>query len=525
MVFPSTNPISVLSTSTVSLPTEVESVKIQKGTTSVLYGPNVMGGAVNVLTKRPDTDSASLLTSYGSFDDVGVAATGTARRGKFGVLGSFSFNRTDDFEYINEDGERVTRTNSDYDTKNVTGKLYYHPSESSEIMAEAGYVASEYGMPWATEIYRQRYWRFSDWDRYLFNVGGTFPLADRGYLKARGYYVKHHNVLDAYKTEALEDLSWQSTFNNHSYGTFLLGSVLLDMRNELKFSANLKSDHAKTQDDVDAEWEQFSQQTLSFGAEDHFSLTDQWALMGGASIDYLNKEEGNNKTAVNPIVGIRYNPEPHFTLSSTFSQKSRFPTMKDLYSSTAGNPDLREERNTNLEMGFAYERQIGLTGAVFYNRIRDLIQSIRTPEGFNMPTNIGRARITGFEVGARKELESLKLSVNYTFIDSEDLDAELPLPLVPESQINFNLDFMPRADWQLSLWGTGALGIETLYKDDILTVPDYFILNAGLTKSFGGFEIFARVENLLDASYVTEPGFPMAARQFRIALRLKASRD
>ncbi len=57
-----------------------------------------------------------------------------------------------------------------------------------------------------------------------------------------------------------------------------------------------------------------------------------------------------------------------------------------------------------------------------------------------------------------------------------------------------------------------------MYKDDILTVPDYFILNAGLTKTFGGFEIFARVENLLDASYVTEPGFPMASRQFRIAL-------
>ncbi len=206
---------------------EVESIKIQKGATSVLYGPNVMGGAVNVLTKRPDTDSASVVSSYGSFDDVGVAATGTARRGKFGFLGSFSYNRIDDFEYNNEDGEHVTRTNSDYETKNVTGKLYYYPGESSEIMAEAGYVTSEYGVPSATEIYRPRYWRFSDWDRYLFNVGGTFPLAGRGYLKARGYYVKHHNVLDAYTTEDLNELDWKSTFNNYSYGTFLLGSVLL----------------------------------------------------------------------------------------------------------------------------------------------------------------------------------------------------------------------------------------------------------------------------------------------------------
>jgi iron complex outermembrane receptor protein len=504
---------------------EVESIKVLKGATSVLYGPNVMGGAVNVLTKRPDKDTASVVSSYGSFDDVGVAATGTARRGKFGMLGSFSYNSSDDFQYKNDDGERVTRLNSDFDTKNITGKLYYYPGESSEIMAEAGYVTSEYGIPWATEIYRPRYWRFSDWDRYLFNVGGSFPLADKGYLKARGYYVKHHNVLDAYKTEDLNKMSWQSTFNNYSYGTFLLGSVLLNMRNELKFSANVKSDHAKTQDDIDAEWEQFSQQTLSFGAEDHFNLTDQWVMMAGASLDYLNKEEGNNKTAVNPIVGVRYDPKPYFNLSTTFSQKSRFPTMKDLYSSTAGNPDLREERSTNLELGFAYERQIGLTGAVFYNRIRDLIQSIRTPEGWKMPTNVGSARITGFELGLQKNLESMKLSLNYTFLDSKDLDLDQPLPLVPSSQINFMFDVLPRHDWRLSLWGTGALGIQTTYKDDILTVPDYFVLNAGITKTFHVFEIFARAENLLDASYVTEPGFPMPARKFRVALRLRYQRN
>jgi iron complex outermembrane receptor protein len=340
-------------------------------------------------------------------------------------------------------------------------------------------------------------------------------------LKARGYYVRHHNVLDAYANEELDELSWQSTFNNYSYGTFLLGSVLLDMRNELKFSANLKSDHARTQDDVDAEWEQFSQQTLSFGAEDHFSLADQWVLMAGASLDYLNKEEGNNKTAVNPIVGIRYDPSSAFNLSATFSQKSRFPTMKDLYSSTSGNPDLREERSTNLEMGFTYDRQIGLTGAVFYNRIRDLIQSLRTPEGWRMPTNIGNARIAGFELGLRKDIDRANLSVNYTFIESKDLDADQPLPLVPGSQINFQLDFLPRPDWTLSAWGTGALDLQTTYNDDILTVPDYFIVNAGVTKRFDVFEIFARAENLLDASYVTEPGFPMPLRTFRIALRLR----
>ncbi len=63
----------------------------------------------------------------------------------------------------------------------------------------------------------------------------------------------------------------------------------------------------------------------------------------------------------------------------------------------------------------------------------------------------------------RKDLESLKLSVNYTYLDSEDLDAEQPLPLVPESQINFILDSYPDPTGELSFWGTGALGYPDAY--------------------------------------------------------------
>jgi iron complex outermembrane receptor protein len=503
---------------------EVESVKLLKGTTSVLYGPNVMGGAVNVLTRRPDPRSATATTSYGSFDDFGAAATGTATSGPFGFLGSFTHHRVDDFSYQDASGEERTRANSDYETTNLTGKFYYSPSESSELMAELGYVTSEYGMPWATERYRHRYWRFPDWDRYLANVGGTFPLSDRGYLKARGYYVKHHNVLDAFTNESLEDLSWRSTFDNSSYGAFLLGSVLLDDRNELKFSANLKSDHAETQDDIGEPWERFSQQTLSFGAEDHLDLNDRWALMGGVSIDHLNKQEGNNKTAVNPLVGVRFSPSEAVNLSATFSRKSRFPTLKDLYSSSAGNPDLREERGNNLELGFDYQGPVGLTGAVFYNRFRDLIQSIRNPDGFRVPSNVGGARIAGFELGCRKKTDSWLLSGNYTYLNSKDLDTDLQLPLVPASQVNLMVDYLPRPDWKLSFWGTGALGISTRLDEETLDIPDYFVANAGVAKTFDIFELSLRTENLLNASYVTEPGYPMPARSWRVALRVSYGR-
>jgi outer membrane cobalamin receptor len=500
---------------------EVESIRVLRGSASVLYGPNVLGGVVNVVTRRPDADTAVANVSYGSFEDLGLAGTATARRGPLGGVVSVSHHTIGDFEWKSDAGERVTRDNSDYTTTNLTGKLYFYPGRSSEIMAEASFVTSEYGIPSATGYYRPRYWRFPDWSRLLVGLGASFPLTDRGYLKARAYYVGHDNVLDAYATAELGDRLWRSTYDNDSYGTYLLGSVRLGDRNELRLSLNGKGDEVRTQGDVGEEWEAFSQQTLSFGAEDHLRLGTRWTVMGGASVDYLNKDEGNDKTAVNPILGVRFEAIDALELSSSVSLKSRFPTMKDLYGSRAGNPDLREERGSSWEAGFVYTKAVRLSGAVFHRRIRDLIQSIRNADGWLTPTNVGRARITGFELGAQVRRERLSLSADYTFLDSKDADTDLPLPLVPESRVSLILEVSPRPDWTLSFWGMGGLRAQTYYDDEVLVVPDYLVVNGGLSKVLGPAEISIQAENLLDASYVTESGFPMASRSLRAIVRLR----
>jgi iron complex outermembrane receptor protein len=500
---------------------EVESIRVLRGTTSVLYGPNVLGGVVNVVTRRPDADTAAANVSYGSFEDLGLAGTATARRGPVGGVVSVSHHTIGDSEWKNDAGQAVARDNSDYQTTNLTGKLYFYPGRFSEIMAEVGFVGSEYGIPSATEYYRPRHWRFSDWNRLLLGLGASFPLTDRGHLKARGYYVSHDNVLDAHATAELDERLWRSTYDNYSYGTYLLGSVRLDDRNDLRLSLNGKGDEVRAQGDVGEEWEELSQQTLSVGAEDHLRLGAGWTVMAGASIDYLNKDQGNDKTTVNPILGVRFAASDALELSSSVSRKSRFPTMKDLYGSQAGNPDLREERGSSWEAGFVYTKAVRLNGAVFHRRIRDLIQSIRNADGWLTPVNVGRARITGFELGAQVRRERLSLSADYTFLDSKDIDTGLRLPLVPESRVSLIFEVSPRPDWTLSFWGTGGLGAQTYYDDEVLVVPGYFVVNGGLSKVLGPAEISLQAENLLDASYVTEPGFPMASRSLRAIVRLR----
>ena len=497
---------------------EIENIKVVKGASSVLYGPNAMGGIVNVITRRPESPSFSLSTSYDSQKAFNLASTGSLRWEKVFFSGFFSYDKSDGFEW-KQDGSHNAMDNSDYTRANFTGKVYFYPNEKSEILFEAGYYTSDYGIPTATEYYRPRYWRFKDWDRWQFNLGGTFSFFKRGNLKVRSYYVRHFNILDAYTGPDFNDLQWESTYKNDSFGAFILGTLPYASQNEWKFSLNFRDDRVRTQDDIGEAWEEFQHQTVSLGLENHFRLNPKWRLIAGASLDYLRKFTGENKTSLNPIAGLKFNPSEYVDLRISVSQKSRFPSMRSLYSSSGGNPNLRHERGTSFELGFLYERNFLFSGAVFYNKIKDLIQSVRLIDGSQTNLNIGQAYIAGFEMELSKAFRGFDLSVNYTFLDGVNEDEDRPLDLVPKSQLNFVMNVNGPKNTKFTLFGLYLSRTEVLIFDDIIRIPGYFVLNAVFSVQIANFDVFLKAENLLDNSYVTEPGYPMKARAFALGFK------
>jgi outer membrane cobalamin receptor len=503
---------------------EIENIKIVKGASSVLYGPNAMGGIVNVITRRPVPPSLSLTTSYDTHEAFNLASTGSIRWDKVFFSGFFSYDKSDGFEW-KHDGSHASMENSDYSRANFTGKVYFYPNEKSEILFEAGYYTSEYGIPSATEYYRPRYWRFKDWDRWQFNLGGTFSFFKRGNLKVRSYYVRHFNVLDAYTNQDYDDLQWESTYKNDSYGAFILGALPYASQNELKFSLNFRDDRVRTQDDVGEVWEEFQHQTVSLGLESHFRLNHKWRLIAGASLDHLRKFTGENKTSLNPIAGLQFNPSDSLDLHLSVSQKSRFPSMRSLYSSQNGNPDLKHERGTSYELGFLYKRDFLLSGAVFYNKINDLIQSVRLLDGSQTNLNIGQAYIAGFETELSKTFRWFELSVNYTYLDGLNEDEDRPLDLVPKSQLNFVLNVFFRKNTKFTISGLYVSSAEVQIFDDIVKIPGYFVLNAVFSVNLSAFTVFLKAENLLDNDYVTEPGYPMKARTLALGFRIRLSQS
>jgi iron complex outermembrane receptor protein len=479
-----------------------------------------MGGIVDVLSKRPDNNQFMLRLDYGTRQTYGIYANGALRGKNVLFTGSAFREASDGFNSVNS-GETDPRPNSDYERTNLSGKLYFYPGGNAEIMAEINFYQSEYGIPTATDFYKKQYWRFKDWQRLMANLGGSFPIFDGGYLKTRLYYVKHYNVLDAYKSDQFSERQWESTYDNYALGAFVLGMLPLGEKNQLQASATYRDDDVSTQSDLNKPWEHYEHKVLSLGLEDHFRISDKVELMAGASLDHLNKQNGENKTTLNPILGVKFNPQEYIDLHLTLSQKSHFPSMKSLYSTpeNGGNPDLRDEIGTNAELGFTYDRDWYFSGAIFYNDIRDMIESRINADFIKQNINVAQAKIKGFELEARKAFGLFSISAAYTYLDTHNDESGDRLDLIPASQLNASLHFF-RADlFSLTVWGVYASNSIYHSNTGVVTVDLYAIMNASLERSFGKFSIYLKAENLLNNEYWTEPGFPMKARTITVGGR------
>jgi outer membrane cobalamin receptor len=498
---------------------EIDSIKVIKGASSVLYGANTLGGIINVVTQRPKANSFSLDSQFSGNSTNYISGSGKWILDQFSFLGSVSYDKSNGFDWMDK-GTRKLRNNSQCKRMNFTGKMYYYPGANSEILAEISCLNSEYGIPWATEYYRKRFWRFNDWQRGQFNLGGTFSLFNKGSLKVRSYYVRNFNILNAYQDDRFTDIKWESTYKNYSLGTFLIGDIPLSLSHGLKFSCSAKRDQVNMQDDVGEEWEKIFHNTYSAGLEGHLILSPKIKMIGGISFDYLDKKTGSNRTSVNPIIGIKFYPKDWMDFYLSCSRKARFPSMKSLYSTSSGNPDLSEEIGQNYEAGFTLKKDFLVNGAIFINRIQDMINSIRYPTGYTSYENIGKAVIKGFELGLSKKFSGFELSLNYTYLDTENEDNGNPLDYTPKSQFNFFINTQEFKGFSFSFWGMAVSSSQALFQDHLLNIPGYFLLNLVVKKKFSRLSLYLKAENLLNQDYFTEPGFPMRARTISLGMNI-----
>ncbi|NTV96654.1 MAG: TonB-dependent receptor [Thiobacillus sp.] len=526
---------------------DLAEVRVAKGAASLLYGPNTLGGAINLVTRKPAKAFEGDVRA-GAFSGQGrkAAVNLGSNQGSWylqvgaSYLEADTFPLSDDFKAtaVEDGGDRDNAYRKD--TK-LSFKAGLTPNRTDEYAIGFVRQDGEKGNPpyAGTAPGGIRYWQWPYWDKESVYFVGNVALGDKHVLKARIYHDSYENSLlgftDGRYTTQLNNTSFPSAYDDASAGLSLELASYLFAGHELRLAAHYKRDE-HTETNPNSPTKSFQDSTRSLAVEDAIAVAAGWRLRLGASRDERNTDEAytyarSDAAATNWLAALSRDLAGGAEAYASVARKSRFPTIKDRYSYRLGtaipNPDLKPETALNAELGVKGAPWAGARAeaAVFHSRIDDLLQTVAVASTecggstCNQMQNIAEARQRGVELSLEQALgEAWRLGFHYTWLDRDNVsNPAVPLTDTPRQRLFGHLEWDATAAWAVQAtaeWEAGrkvAYGSTGTYR----TLDSHVLLGLkAIWRPARDAEVEIGVSNLADVDYELADGYPMPGRMW-----------
>jgi outer membrane receptor protein involved in Fe transport len=265
------------------------------------------------------------------------------------------------------------------------------------------------------------------------------------------------------------------------------------------------------------------------GSYDWFKVTDanrnNTNRTTGVLISQTPLQTGPTTDSFNPMIGATYLFPDSTKLFASIARKTRFPTLSQLFSSSAGNPELKPEIAINSTIGVSRSFSNVMWGqlAFFYHDVTDFIA--RTTVGPNSPNaNVGEVEVYGIEAETQfYPMDDLVLRLAYNFNHASDQSEDRvtdKVVNVPEHKLDMGAQYtVPFTKTRFDLNGIlfsnvyNQLPTPTNPTQATLETGGYFFVNARISQPFlKNFEAYLAINNIFDRNYEQEYGFPAPGR-------------
>ena len=265
---------------------------------------------------------------------------------------------------------------------------------------------------------------------------------------------------------------------------------------------------------------------------DSFHLFEWLAIHGGLRYDWdrldftdeIDPTLSGRKTyrRVSPKAGLVYTPIKNLSVSFSYSEGVRIPTVDELFAQGpfGSNPDLKAMTSRNFELGAKAQLQDWLDAslALFYTPVRDEILFIVTDPifFFGRNENISRTLRRGIELSLKARYQKwLDVFVNYTAMKATfETDVLLfsgqvrkgdELPLVPRHRVGVGVNSYPIEGLIVSLFGNyvGSQFMQSDEPNQAKKVADYFVLNSRIAYQWKQWTGYVNFNNLTNRRYST----------------------
>jgi iron complex outermembrane receptor protein len=462
------------------LTSDVAEIQVAKGYVSVLDGPDGMGGAINLVTRRPtkalEAEARGMLTLGRSVEYAGYNVSGLigTRHDKWYAQASYARNRQDHWDlaggYIpnaNEDGgERDLSETSDW---RVNAKVGFTPNATDEYAISYTRQEGAKKAPISTvdPIASQRFWTWPAWNTDSLYFLSTTALPGDAVLKTRAFRNSFYNMLRSFDNRSENSQTLGRSFNSPYWDDAWGGSAELALKpfaaDTIAFSFHYRRDkHVEAQQSYPSGATEPKQEsledTISLAAENKLALSPQLTFTAGVGIDWrsLKKAEeygaplgtnGASRLYNYPMANSQiWNGQGRLDWTGSdgtlahvsISSRGRFPTIFERFSqrfnTSIPNPGLKPERATNYEVGASHSfGPLRAEGALFYSRVTNAIVNFPTFPAYactasttpgpcpqvtlTQSRNLGHGDYYGGEISLDARIGStLSLGANYTYL-------------------------------------------------------------------------------------------------------------
>ncbi len=524
---------------------DVAKIVITRGGASPVYGPNALGGVINIVTVQG-------VEGLGAEGHIRMTENSTveADAGFGGARGSFdwylgtSYGQSDGFD-LSEDFESTpfqpsgTRVNSDFERFSMMGRIGLKSEQLGRFTATLRLIDAEKGVPFHTTQPSGfiKFSRFPEWRQGTAAVGWEKNLGNTRFIRAQIFSHSFDNTLDVYSDPDLQDLILRSAFADDSLGGFVITGRTIGSHHLTGALHFREDDHRRYEGNTPTARvlvETYTSRIGSAAVEDRLDLSADWRLILGGSLDFHRVEESWNATegflgrssdtVLSPQIELRNDITPTLSGSLAIYRKTRFPTIQQLFAGDIPSPHLQPERVTGSTLGFRWQphSNLELDTALYFDQVNDVISRI----GRHAPyENHDEAEIYGSEISvrARKGRWDCRLSGTWQSAEfTQSAQGMQEIPYVPESTAEARVRY--RAGHSTNLLATWQwVGPRTYYHwDERRELDSYSLVRLSLSQGWRNLEFRLDLENALDADIEQEWGYPLPGRRLWLSLRVSS---
>lgn len=389
---------------------QIDHIEVVKGAGSVLYGPQAMGGVVNVITKKPGSVDHLTGSVYGSignrYKDAGVnLQTELFNLGykKFFVDDRLNMEKP----ALNGAGPALNLLDKKGDQMYLDFKL------TDDLTASFGRTnnqATYESGKWKNFQHDPKAWYAGKSDITYYNYGLTYDSKENGWRAAASY-----NTMDV---DVTYDPSYPKAYANNEYKAYQLNLDVqkrLKLRNDkdsLVLGTTLNRENWKYHK-VGTDEATNGYNSYSFYQSYDHQFTDKYSMIFGLREYYAGATKyTDNETQILPQVQGLYKLNNNASLYFNVGKAFEMPPLNNFFSYSSNyvfNPDLKPQSSWSYEVGYKYEDDIrAFTADVFYMDVDNKFTWAKTDQDANILLNSAQWKNTGLELNYSQKLSDVQ---------------------------------------------------------------------------------------------------------------------